>query len=68
MTEDGVTKPDVMFEKISERIADDKKDELKEIIKKCTTKTDGETLTALKIHNCYSLNHEHKPHRKSQKI
>lgn len=68
MTEDGVVKPDVMFEKISERTSDDKKDELRDLIKKCTTKTDGETLTALKIHNCYALNHEHKPHRKSQKI
>lgn len=53
MDDAGVLKPERMINDVTEGKSEDEKLKVKQLIGKCTTATAGETLTALKIHNCY---------------
>lgn len=53
MDDAGVLKPERMITDVSEGKSEEDKLKKKQLIEKCTTATAGETLTALKVHNCY---------------
>lgn len=53
MDDAGVLKPERMITDVSEGKSGEEKLKVKQLVGKCTTATAGETLTALKVHNCY---------------